>query len=276
MNNKKYKISIVGCGNVAYRLSLALSAAGMELMYIMGRDLQEASKLVYILNKAENRASHLNNDTQLTSHPSDLFKSDIIILAVNDSSILEVSDLLYVHSGSDINNVTLLHCSGACDSSVLNKFTNYGVLYPLMTLSKTKPVDFGIIPFFLESSNIKVREELTGLCYALKSEYRFTNSEERLKLHLAAVYVSNFINYLTGMAFDLSKPNQMFLMPLAIETIRKAFLYEHPSLVQTGPAIRGDSDTINKHLSLLENMPLHKDVYEMLTSQIKNIHKKNG
>ncbi len=276
MNNKKYKISIVGCGNVAYRLSLALSAAGMELMYIMGRDLQEASKLVYILNKAENRASHLNNDTQLTSDPSDLFKSDIIILAVNDSSIPEVSDLLYLHSGSDINNVTLLHCSGACDSSVLNKFTNYGVLYPLMTLSKTKPVDFGLIPFFLESSNVKVREELTGLCYALKSEYRFTNSEERLKLHLAAVYVSNFLNYLTGLAFDLSKPNQMFLMPLAIETIRKAFLYEHPSLVQTGPAKRGDSDTINKHLSLLENLPLHKDVYEMLTSQIINIHKKNG
>lgn len=276
MNNKKYKISIVGCGNVAYRLSLALSAAGMELMFIMGRDLQEASKLVYILNKVENRTSHLNNDTQLTSDPSDLFKSDIIILAVNDSSIREVSDLLYLHSGSDINNVTLLHCSGACDSSVLNKFKNYGVLYPLMTLSKTKPVDFGIIPFFLESSNTKVREELTGLCYALKSEYKFTNSEERLKLHLAAVYVSNFINYLTGMAFDLSKPNQMFLMPLAIETIRKAFLYEHPSLVQTGPAKRRDSDTINKHLSLLENMPLHKDVYEMLTSQIINIHKKNG
>lgn len=268
MNYKKYKISIVGTGNVAYRLSLALNAAGMELIYIMGRDREEAAKLAYILNKPENGSPTRKYETQVASESVKLFESDIIILAVSDNSIEEVSDLIFRDSALSAHNTTIIHCSGACDASLLGKFKNYGVLYPLMTLSKTKPVDFALIPFFLEASNSQVKEQLTDLCYALKSEYRFTNSEERLKLHLAAVYVSNFVNHLTGLAYDISKPNQMFLMPLAIETIRKAFLYEHPALVQTGPAVRGDYETIEKHLKLLEDMPLHKEIYDLVTTQI--------
>ncbi len=237
MNIKKYKISIVGTGNVAYRLSLALNAAGMDILYIMGRDGDEASKLAYILNKPENGDPTRKYTTQITSDSVKLFESDIIILAVSDNSIEEVSDSIYRESGFLAEKATIIHCSGACEASLLNKFMNHGVLYPLMTLSKTKPVDFALIPFFLECSNSMVKEQLTNICYALRSEYKFTNSEERLNLHLAAVYVSNFVNHLTGLAFDISKPNQMFLMPLAIETIRKAFLYEHPSLVQTGPLL---------------------------------------
>ncbi len=268
MNSSRYKVSVIGTGNVAYRLSLALNTAGMELLYIMGRDKDEATKLSYILNKPENSSSSRQNMTQITSDYAKLFESDIIILAVSDNSIEEVSEILFKESELSTRSSTIIHCSGACDASLLNKFENYGVLYPLMTLSKTKPVDFALIPFFLESSNSQVKEQLTNICYALKSEYRFTNSEERLRLHLAAVYVSNFVNHLTGLAYDISKPNQMFLMPLAIETIRKAFLYEHPALVQTGPAVRGDNETIEKHMKLLEDMPFHKEIYNLITDQI--------
>jgi len=268
MEKRKYRISIVGTGNVAYRLSMALNSAGMEILYIIGRNSDEASKLAYILNKPENGKPHDQRDIQATSDIARLFESEIVILAVSDNSIGELAEMIFNHRESSADTITLLHCSGACEISLLKKFKNHGVLYPLMTLSKTKPVDFGLIPFFLESSNSNVKEQLTNICFSLKSEFRFTDSSERLKLHLAAVYVSNFVNHLTGLAFDLSKPNQMFLMPLAIETIRKAFLYEHPSLVQTGPAIRGDFETMEKHLKLLEKLPLHKEVYEVMTSQI--------
>ena len=137
-----------------------------------------------------------------------------------------------------------------------------------MTLSKTKPVDFSLVPFFLEYNSDSCKEQLINICYSLKSEYRIVESSERLKLHVAAVFVCNFINYLTGLAFDISKPNHMFLMPLAVETIRKAFLYEHPSAVQTGPAIRKDWSTIKKHMEFLEHLPQHKEVYKLLTDLI--------
>ncbi len=267
MERKSYKISFIGCGNLAYRLSMALKSSGHHVEYIFGRDANEAQKLTYILNKPES----VNNSPFLTSSTenlSDLFKSQIVILAVNDNSIIDVADGLK-SIGSDFTKTTILHCSGATDISPLKSFVNHGVLYPLMTLSKTKPVDFSIVPFFIEHSNKKVQDELTNICYSLNSEYREVDSKSRLKIHLAAVYVSNFVNYITGLAFDLSKPNHMFLMPLAIETIRKAFLYEHPSLVQTGPAIRGDGETIEKHLSLLIDNSPHKEVYKLITEYIK-------
>lgn len=277
--HKHYKISFVGCGNVAYRLSIALKSAGHSVPNIYGRDLNEANKLAYILNKPEilehkPSVTHIKKDEIIETKGTDSFEellgSDIIILAVSDNAIKEVSIKMYLALKSNINSnlPVVLHSSGATDISLLSNWPQYGVFYPLMTLSKTKPVDFRLIPFFLEANNSAVMEELVSLCYSLKSEYKVCSSEERLKVHTAAVFVSNFVNYLTGLAFDISGQNQMFLMPLAIETVRKAFLYEHPSLVQTGPAVRDDHQTMDKHLELLKNMEDHKLVYETISMLI--------
>jgi len=273
MERKVYRISFIGYGNLAYRLSLALKSCGMEIEFIFGRDPMEASKLAYILNKPENCHHSNQMKTDVAQDINLLADSDIVILAVSDRSIGEIAASLSKVNGFKSNSPTILHCSGASEVSLLSGFNNYGVLYPLMTLSKTKPVDFSVVPFFLEYSNEGVKKELTDICYMLKSEYRFADSDERLRLHLAAVYVSNFVNYLTGLAFDLAKPNQVFLMSLAVETIRKSFLYQHPSLVQTGPAKRGDTDTLEKHLKLLEEHPEHKAVYELISGYISQNRK---
>ncbi|MDP3399479.1 MAG: DUF2520 domain-containing protein [Bacteroidales bacterium] len=274
---KHYKISLVGCGNVAYRLSFALKSAGHSIPCVYGRDLNEANKLAYILNKPEileytpSIPHKTKSEIIITTGTADfkaLLGSDIIILAVSDNSIQEVSDMLFEALKGEKELPVVLHSSGATDISLLSKWPQYGVFYPLMTLSKTKPVDFKLIPFFLEANDSRVMEELTSLCYSLKSEYKICSSEERLKVHTAAVFVSNFVNYLTGLAFDISGQNQMYLMPLAIETVRKAFLYEHPSLVQTGPAVRDDHQTMDKHIEILRNLDDHKLVYETISTLI--------
>lgn len=297
--NKRYSFSFIGYGNVAYRLAITLQRHGHRIDYICGRDSKKAEKLAYILNKEEYSAkaqhvakdqqevngNHIVNDQYNTKnqHVASSFlpsqvrsstdyanaaNSEIVILAVSDSAIYRVANEFHSICAQNGSFPLVLHCSGATPLDVLKQFPNHGVLYPLMTLSVTKPVDFSLIPFFLESSSGETSALLKNICYSLSCEYKEIDSKERAQLHVSAVYVSNFINYLTGLAFDLAKPNHMFLMPLAIETIRKAFLYEHPSLVQTGPAIRGDVDTINKHLKLLENFPEHKEVYELLTGNI--------
>jgi len=273
MKRAKYKISVIGYGNLAYRLTMAFRLADITIDYIYGRDIDEASKLAYILNKPENSYSKKQQLVKATLNLGMLAKSDIVILAVTDRSISDVAGLIIKTPEFKKSKPSIIHCSGACPLSLLDGFQESGVLYPLMTLSKTKPVDFSLVPFFIEFSGDKTEIFLKDICYRLKSEYRVTESEERLKLHTAAVYVSNFINYLTGLAFDISKPNQMFLMPLAIESIRKAFLYEHPSLVQTGPAIRGDMDTVEKHRELLKDKLEHKAVYEMLSGFISQKRK---
>jgi len=270
---KHYKISFIGYGNVSYRLSIALKMCGHQLDYICGRDIHKASKLAYILNKPEYTINQ-NNTTLSTDKYDDVLNSDVVIIAVSDNAIEIVSKELLALSVNLKREPVVLHTSGSTPLSILDGFEKKGVLYPMMTLSITKPVDFSIVPFFLESSSELVSDVLVKICYSLNSEYRFVSSQERAKLHVAAVFVSNFVNYLIGLSYDISTPNHMFLMPLALETIRKAFLYEHPALVQTGPAKRGDTDTIGKHIALLCDCPEHMEVYELLSRNIMNKNSK--
>lgn len=270
-----YRISIWGTGNVAYRLSLALKAAGHPIPYICGRNEESGQKLVHILNKSDNNPHKISEETHFTKDFTLLKDSDVIILAVSDKVIKPLAEELSreVLKGDKIP--LLVHTSGATSIEALDAYPFNGVFYPLMTLSKIKPVDFRLVPFLIESSAGEGEEILARIVYSLGAEHKISTSEERLKLHLAAVYVSNFVNYITGLAFDLSVPNQILLTPLAIETVRKAFLYEHPSLVQTGPAKRGDTETIEKHLHLLEGKDEHKLVYETLSKLIKEQKKKS-
>jgi len=266
---EKISVSFIGYGNLAYRLSIAFKAAGIEVPYICGRDIEEAAKLAHILNKQE-YASTTIIKTKFTTAFSSIEGSDIVLLAIPDDAIADIAkkslnEIKGVKEGESI----VLHSSGASDIALLSDITHHGVLYPLMTLSKTKPIDMGLIPFFLEYSDGNVKEKLIAICSAIGAEYKVSDSAERLKLHLAAVYVSNFVNYLLGLAYDISTPNQVFLMPLAVETVRKAFLYGHPKMVQTGPAKRGDTETLCKHLELLESMPEHKFIYEAISKLIQ-------
>jgi len=270
--NRLYRISIWGTGNVAFRLSLALKNAGHTIAYICGRNEEDGKQLVHILNKSENTQKGISAKSKFTTDHSSMIDSDIVILAVSDDAIGKLSDKFAIfvqeclhHQDKDKGPV-VLHTSGASSAELLSSNLRYGVLYPLMSLNKVKPVEFSMIPFLLEGSDKDVESILTDLVYSVGAEYRFCDSDERLRTHLAAVYVSNFVNYLAGLAFDLAKPNHIFLMPLAIETIRKAFLYDHPSTVQTGPAKRGDILTIEKHLRLLNEKPEHKEVYKFLTN----------
>lgn len=266
-NRGRYNIAVAGCGNLSFRLSIALKSAGHSLSVVYGRDIREAEKLVYILNKPEVTGEGRFN-TKATDDLKGLKDAEIILIAVSDNAIEEISSALNEELSKINKYPVILHCSGATSVNILNIWPQYGVFYPLMTLSKTKPVDFKLIPFFLEANKSEVIDILISLSFSLGSEYKICNSQERLKVHTAAVFVSNFVNYLTGLAYDIAGNNQMFLMPLAIETVRKAFLYEHPSIVQTGPAVRDDKETMKKHLEMIKDMEDHKEVYEMISKLI--------
>lgn len=266
----QFTISVWGTGNVALRLSLALKTAGHHLEYVCGRDSGSGDKIVRALNRGEFRG-----ETLFTTDYSLLKNSQIIILAVSDNAIGELSEkVASLFKGNNCSEAGIsefplvVHTSGASSMTELCHNRKYGVLYPLMTLSKIKPVDFRLVPFLLEGSDSSAREMLTSIVYSLGAEYRFCDSSERLRTHLAAVYVSNFFNYLTGLAFEISRPNQTLLLPLAIETVRKAFLYEDPFAVQTGPAKRGDYETIRKHLEILKDYPEQEHIYQELTNLI--------
>lgn len=261
------RISFAGAGNAAFRLSIALKSAGFEVPFIWGRNEKSGVQLASILNKHEYNPLSLS-DTAYASDISELNESDVIILAVSDDAIKEVFSKISLIPSVVSGKTVVCHTSGATSISAVSSVPSYGVFYPLMTLSKAKPVDMKIVPFLLEVSDENSRSVLVNMTESLGSEYMICNSDERMRMHVAAVFVSNFVNYMAALAYDVSVPHHVFLLPLAIETVRKAFLYGHPSLVQTGPAVRGDISTIEKHLDILEDTPEHRQVYELLSKLI--------
>jgi hypothetical protein len=106
----------------------------------------------------------------------------------------------------------------------------------------------------------------------LSPKVEIAGDEERLKLHVAAVIVSNFTNHLYAIAeaycieekidFDMLKP-LIGETALRIRTIS-------PAAVQTGPAVRKDIHTLDKHLRLLVNHPKLRTTYLRLTDSIMN------
>jgi predicted short-subunit dehydrogenase-like oxidoreductase (DUF2520 family) len=97
------------------------------------------------------------------------------------------------------------------------------------------------------------------------------NDEERLKLHMAAVFCNNFVNHLYALTAEYCTKETLrfeLLIPLIQETAQR-LLEMPPSQAQTGPASRNDKETMQKHLELLDNYPQLKEIYILFTKSIQ-------
>jgi predicted short-subunit dehydrogenase-like oxidoreductase (DUF2520 family) len=201
--------------------------------------------------------------TQISSRDlKNIPKADITIVAVSDDAIAEVS--------SKIKNTFVVHTSGACSINELKNTTNKGVFYMLQTFSKDKKVDFNEVPFCLEAENKKDEEQLKELANLIGEKIYSINSEQRKALHVAAVFVNNFTNYMYNIGSDICKEHQVpfdILLPLIKETASKIETLS-PEKAQTGPAIRKDKTTIKNHLDLLNKE--QQKIYKLITKSIQN------
>lgn len=191
----------------------------------------------------------------------------IVILAVSDSSITEVSRM--IPKGSFL----VCHCSGSIPAKELDSHQHYGVFYPLQTFTKDVLPEWSEIPIFPEANTNDGLQKLIDLSYELSTQCIPIGSEKRKILHLAAVISANFTNHLLYESSNLLKQEQLnfkWLKPLLEETIRKAFISENPALTQTGPAKRNDLKVMAEHLQLLEQNPRLQTIYHLISEAIPN------
>jgi predicted short-subunit dehydrogenase-like oxidoreductase (DUF2520 family) len=256
---EKLKIVLLGAGNLATHLSKSLFDANHEIIQIYSRKLNSAEALA---NKygchAISEMNNLNND------------ADLYIIAVSDHAISEFA------KNDFFINRKVLHTSGSVELSVFNpEIKHYGVLYPVQTFSKSRSVEFCKIPICIEASNKEFELFLEKLASQLSVLVYQIDSFQRKRLHLAAVFANNFVNHLYYISKDIiSKENLDFnlLLPLIKETASKVFEMD-PLLAQTGPALRNDIDSLEKHLELLSSMPEYLDIYKIITNDICLKHK---
>ncbi len=251
------KIAIIGAGNVATHLGLALLKAGQPLDCIYNRGEERGRVLASLLS-----VKYINDLALLNQY-------DLIIVAVSDDAISVVANQLKGCSS------LVVHTSGSISVSSLSAVgANIGVFYPLQTFSKQHKVDFSTIPICIYSATEEYCKKLCTLAGQLSSSVHIINDDQRRKIHIAAVLVNNFSNYLYTKAFDFLARNDLpvqLLVPLIIETALK--IEEMPPIeAQTGPAKRGDMETITRQLGFLENDNALRDLYKMITNGILSIY----
>ena len=253
------KIVVIGSGNVATHLSLALKAAGEEIVQVFSLNLSNAEALAKRI-----QAEPISNISKVNR------LADLYIICVKDDAISKIAKKLNGIDG------LVVHTSGSTDLNVLSsELKHAGIFYPLQTFSKTKDVDFANIPICIEATDAKQLEILKNIAHKLSFKVYEIDSEQRRVLHLAAVFACNFTNHMYAMANQILVNNNIdfdIIKPLITETADK-ILNDLPENVQTGPAVRNDDNTINKHLTMLADLPKLQEIYTTLSNSIKLSHK---
>ena len=127
------------------------------------------------------------------------------------------------------------------------------------------------IPVLIDGNTEEDRTLLVDFANTITDQVRIADDEERLKMHIAAVMVSNFTNHIYTLAEDYCTSEQVdfkFLFPLIVAIAQRLYEFS-PSKVQTGPAVRGDDATIEQHLSLLKDYPEQRELYKWFSERIK-------
>ena len=253
-------IVLLGSGNVATQLGRAFKLAGQDIVQVWSRDIDHAREL------ADNLAATAISDFDLLDR-----KADLYIIAVKDEAVNELARELKVY------DKLIVHTSGSTGIEALEgSSTKYGVLYPLQTFSKSKVVDFRQIPFAIEGNNPEVTSAIHAIADRLSERVIELNSEQRKSLHIAAVFACNFSNHLYALGQELLKEQNLdfdLLRPLITETAAK-ILSNDPIKMQTGPAARGDMETVESHLKVLEDKPELHDLYKKLSQSIVNLQER--
>lgn len=252
--NQILTVSIIGSGNVATALGIALSNNGIRVLEVFSPNINNAKLL------AEKIGCNYKESIEKLNTISDLY-----IIATPDN---EISDVVAKLQDKDR---IVAHTSGSRPLDIFSgKFQNYGVFYPLQTFTKDKQVDFLEIPICIEGSNDTTLELLVQLAKKISDNVVSINSGQRQYLHLTAVIVNNFTNLLYNIANEVLSDKDIdfsLLHPLIKETAKKIQDVD-PHKAQTGPARRNEIKTINRHLELLDAYPEYKEVYNLLSMQI--------
>ena len=232
MGTRTYRTVLIGRGNVASHLQEALTQAGHQVLALGGR----------------NRTQPIPQD------------ADLYVIAVTDSAIAQVAEAIGPVDG------LVVHTAGSVPMSILPQ-RNRGVLYPLQTFTKGRPLDMRQIPLFIESDgNLPLLREVASQISSVVTEI---DSSRRRYLHLAAVFCCNFTNHMYRITEKMLARHDIpfsVMLPLIDETARKVHTLT-PAQAQTGPAVRWNQKVMAAQIELLEREDL-KQLYQIISNSI--------
>lgn len=250
------RIVIIGAGNMATQLAIALDNAHCKIVQIYNRTLSAAAAL----------EQQLRQDVAVTDDITAICNdATLYIFSVSDSALPTIIDKIQG------NDALWIHTAGSMEADIFkNKTSQYGVLYPMQTVHKTRKTDWQGVPIFIEASNDQALQRIEALASSISENVLRCDSAQRKAVHLAAVFACNFSNHMYAIAAHLLESQRLSfdVMKLLIRETELKAEQMPPLKAQTGPAIRHDENVMRKHLALLEGTP-EAELYRLISLNIE-------
>ena len=258
----KPNVAIVGAGNLGTALALALREVGYRIESVVAR----------IYGNSLARARRLATATGARAVVgSDEVKARILWLCVPDGEIARAAASLA--EGFQGRGRIALHSSGALGSETLEPLRRKGVavasVHPLMTFVRGSRPSLTGVSFAIEGDPVAVRaarrmvRDLGGESYSI-------SRKEKKAYHTWGTFASPLLTALLATTEEVAalagvtkKAARQRMLPILLQTVRN-YGKIGAAAGFSGPIVRGDVETVRRHLEVLRTRRVPRQVYVAL------------
>lgn len=260
------KIGFIGPGKVGVSLGRYFTHKGIKLSGFYGRNTKTTMEAANITK------------SKFYDNIQDIIKESNILFITTPDDMISIIDRDL--KKFDLNNKSICHTSGSLKSNVLCNAKHSGALiysiHPIFAFSNKNTnlkdlenIYFSIEGDYLENSSLNDTINVMQLIKTLGNKFFIRSDKTSSTYHLANVFVSNLTLSLLDIGISYFKKIGLneeealnAIKPLIqgnIDNItKKGFVNS-----LTGPVLRGDITTIEKHLSVIDKED--KDLYKILS-----------
>jgi predicted short-subunit dehydrogenase-like oxidoreductase (DUF2520 family) len=259
----KPSISIVGAGNLAMALVPALHTNGYLIEEIISRDKVQSRRRGRILARLVGARAVILASARLST--------DVVWLCVSDGAIASCASELA--AGRSWAGKYALHSSGALTSGELSALRRQGAsvasVHPMMTFVRRRAPSLKGVGFAVEGDRAAVAlaqrivKDLGGVSFAIAKE-------AKALYHAWGAFGSPLLVMELGMAERVARAAgiseaaaRRTIEPIVRRTIDNYFAHGAAAAF-SGPLVRGDIDTVRRHLRQLSRVPGAREVYVAL------------
>lgn len=256
-------IAIVGAGNLGTALARSLRRAGYAIDVVVAHSLGKS------LGKAKRLASEIGAHAAVD--PSALKDADVVWLCVPDSAIAAAARTLAERL--TWKRKVALHSSGALTSDELAALRKRGAavgsVHPLMTFVRGSQPSLAGVPFALEGDARALRlarsmvRDLGGAAHSIQKKHKAA-------YHAWGTFASPLLIALLATTEQVAaragvnrKDARRRMIPILLQTLANYAAFDAAGAF-SGPIVRGDVDTIKRHLRVLRQIPAARAVYATL------------
>jgi len=238
-------VGIIGAGRLGCSLGLAMAVAGCRVIAASTRSAERRALL-----------SDRVAGVKVTAAPEDVAQAaQIIFITAPDSAIADVARSVRWRPEQAV-----VHCSGAMSLDALVPAGRQGAatggFHPMQTFpSPDASGNLRGITFGVECGDPALSSYLGSLARILGGEIVRISAAQRAAYHTSAVMASGLMSAWAGMAADMwaqfgeTRERALHaLSPLIVSTSLAVARMGVPGAI-TGPYVRGDVDTIARHLA---------------------------